>query len=184
MIISLGSHNPVKVAALGAALENWPHPFEVQTYDVPSGVDAQPWSDAETRQGAQQRAQAARQAAIEAGVDQDQVVLGIGMEGGLFKNEAGEVWSTVWIVVSDGSSDFWEANGGRMQIPDWLAPHLAEGRELGHVLADLTGRPNLKQDVGMFGVLTRNVSTRAQVYSSIARLALGLWAGRDWQPTL
>jgi len=72
-----------------------------------------------------------------------------------------------------------------------MAPLLAEGirqgKELGPLLDELLRDANTKQKQGMVGTVTRGYITRTEEYAGIARLAIGLWFGRDWQidvPTL
>jgi inosine/xanthosine triphosphatase len=177
MYIFVGSTNPVKVNAVTqAASETWPD-VKVMGYGVASGIDAQPRSDEETRQGARNRAAAA----LKAGQNEQMSAqaLGVGLEGGVF--ELGEeLWSTVWVVVTDGTGRFFEANGARFKIDDVLADIIKAGEEMGPVVARVTGVNDVRSKQGMIGVVTGGFVDRTEEYSSIAKLALGLWYGREW----
>ena len=61
IVIAVGSKNPVKVEAVRRAFAaaHAEATLELHPYDVPSGVNDQPWSDGETREGAINRAHAA-----------------------------------------------------------------------------------------------------------------------------
>jgi inosine/xanthosine triphosphatase len=194
MQIFVGSTNPVKVkAAKQAAISTWPD-VEVRGLVVASGIPEQPIGDDQTRLGALQRAQAALaegQALIakskkkighqeEAGNSALYSVLGLGLEGGVLEIE-GELWSTVWGVVVDQEGEVAVANGARFPIPEIIAQPIRLGEEMGPVVESLMGESDIRKKQGMIGVLTNNFVTRTQEYASIAKIALGLWYGRNWQ---
>ncbi len=177
--IFVGSTNKVKVNAVKQACQGSPVTADVKGFSVESGVSAQPMSDAETRRGATFRARAA----LAAGLSQQpqiQGALGIGLEGGVFEHEDGTLWSTVWVVVVDQSGNLWESNGARFPVPQVVANKIKAGGEMGPVVTAMTGMPSVKEEQGMIGIITRDFTNRTEEYSSIARLALGLWYGREW----
>lgn len=182
MIIFLGSQNPVKVnAVVQAASETWPT-VEVKGMDVPSGVSDQPRSDAETRQGAENRAKSALEDGLQSlpdGADDTQV-LGMGLEGGVFTAEDGTLWNTVWAAVVDAQGNVFVANGERFELKDPLASAIQRGKEMGPALSHMSGISEVNRKQGMIGVVTKGFSDRTEVYASLAKLALGLWYGRDW----
>ena len=94
--IAVGSSNPAKLGAVQQALQravdrpregraNRRIQLEIQGFDVASGVPDQPWGDAETKRGAQNRARAAYQEyiIINHGNNNRAPHLAIGLEGGL-----------------------------------------------------------------------------------------------------
>jgi len=102
--IAVGSSNPSKIRAVQQALQravsrhdgdrnnhiNKPAvKLEIQGFAVPSGVPDQPFGDDETKQGAQNRAQAAYQAYRRAANDNKAPHLAVGLEGGLEWLQAG-----------------------------------------------------------------------------------------------
>lgn len=204
MHIFVGSTNPVKVnAVVLAASETWPEVM-VRSVNVQSGVALQPRSDEETRRGASNRAQAALQTGLNLGernhlfFDQNLAVsekneerflensqaLGIGLEGGVFQHESGELWSTVWVAVADSAGNITESNGARFKIPEMIAQPILDGGEMGPIMDSLLSANNTKQAGGAIGVITRNFVDRTEEYAGIAKMALGLWYGRGWEKDL
>ncbi|MBP7768558.1 DUF84 family protein, partial [Candidatus Woesebacteria bacterium] len=121
MHIFVGSTNPVKIHAVTAAARaQWPA-VVVEGIAVPSGINEQPMTDAETRTGAHNRAQAVLAAGLQKlsanpAEKAAPVVLGVGLEGGV-EHLDGELWSTVWVVVVDQTRQCYESNGARFKIP-------------------------------------------------------------------
>lgn len=187
MIFCVGSTNKVKVHAVRLATQSrWPD-AEVQGFKVASDVSEQPFSDDETRTGAENRARAALAAGIKAQAPAGSELtdmLGIGLEGGVFEHANGELWSTVWVVVVDSQGRVYEANGGRIKVHPLITARLRQGQELGPLMEQLTGTSDVRSNQGMFGVVTNNFVDRTQEYSSIARMAIGIWYGRHWADTL
>jgi inosine/xanthosine triphosphatase len=181
MHLFIGSQNPVKVNAVTiAASETWPE-VVVVGYDVPSGIAGQPMSDAETRQGAINRARAA----LKKGLQESAVslALGVGLEGGVFKQD-NEVWSTVWIAVIDAQGNLFESNGARFKVPSQIADPIIAGEEMGVVIGRFFGDPLTKQKQGAIGVITQNFVDRTEEYTGIVKMALGLWYGRNWHTNI
>jgi inosine/xanthosine triphosphatase len=178
MKIYVGSTNPVKVnAVINAASETWPK-VQVKGFSVESGVSEQPMSDEETKQGAINRAKAILQLADEAEIQGE--ILGIGLEGGVFINEQGMMWSTVWAAVIDLENNLRTANGARFKVPTVVAERIEAGEEMGLIMADLLGDDDIKKKQGMIGVITNGFVDRTEEYTSLVKLALGLWYGQDW----
>lgn len=165
-----------------AASEQWPNAV-VKGFEVPSGVSAQPWTDEETRVGAENRAKKALElGTAQLGVDPStEELLGVGLEGGVFEADNGELWSTVWAVVVDTQGNVYAANGARIRVPESIAEPMRNGEEMGPLISRLTGQSDVKHKQGMFGVITQRFIDRTEEYSAIAKLALGLWFGREWE---
>lgn len=180
--IFVGSTNPVKInAVINAASETWPE-VEVKGVSVSSGVPEQPLTDEITQQGAANRAQAALKLAQKAGHQEN--VLGVGLEGGALTKPNGEMWSTVWAAVIDPENNLHFANGARFKVPLIVKNRIEADQEMGPIMADLVKDDNVKQKQGMIGVITQGFVDRTEEYTSLAKLALGLWHGRNWQDTL
>lgn len=177
MKILVGSTNPVKInAVVMAASETWPE-VEVVGVEVESGIPEQPMGDQETKQGAINRARAALAKSQTDPIEAQ--VLGVGLEGGVVK-QGTELWSTVWVVVVDptGTSTF--ANGARFPVPPIIAQKILDGEEMGPIVAELVGEADVRKKQGMIGVITSGFVDRTEEYTSIAKMALGLWYGRNW----
>ena len=185
MHIFVGSHNPVKInSVVGAASETWPD-VVVEGFDVPSGIDEQPKSDKETKQGAINRAKSVLFEGLQKFETdefqfEDDQVLGVGLEGGIFEDDEGQMWSTVWAVVVDKTGFMEFANGARFQVPDIVADRIRNGEEMGPVISKVVGESDVRKKQGMIGITTKGFVDRTEEYQGIAKLALGLWYGRDW----
>lgn len=186
MKIFVASKNPVKINAITlAAQANYPD-LEVISLAVKSGVSAQPLTDQETLKGSINRAKALKKlASAEKLYSHNQEVLFIGAEGGVyhpsFAKKKQELWSTVWISVLDQENKIYSASGARFCLPQKLATGILAGKELGAVMGALFNDVNLKQKSGAIGILTNGFIDRTEEYVAIAKLAIGLWYGRNWQ---
>jgi inosine/xanthosine triphosphatase len=186
MKIFVASKNPVKINAVTiAASENYPD-VEVIGMEVASGVAAQPMTDRETLTGSINRAKALKELVLaKKYCSANEEVLFVGAEGGVyhpsFAGKKKELWSTVWISVLDQDGQIYSASGARFQLPQVLADGILAGKELGSVMGALFDDPDLKQKSGAIGILTKNFIDRTEEYVAIAKLAIGLWYGRNWQ---
>lgn len=185
MNIFVGSTNPVKINAVTIAIsESFPD-AKIIGIEVKSGVSDQPRSDDETKKGAINRANAAFESApLELKSSDKNSILGVGLEGGVFENEAGELWSTVWVCVVDSEGQTYESCGARFKIPEIIAQPIREGGEMGPVVDKIVGGVSVRQGGGAIGVVTKNFIDRTEEYTIIAKMALGLWFGRNWQQEL
>lgn len=184
MTIFVGSTNPVKVEAVKrAALWQW-QDLVVVGYEVKSKVKDQPMTDNETRKGAENRAKAALKIGLKESQKPGEIYLGMGLEGGVFIDKHKHMWSTVWAALVDTQGNTYVANGARVKVPDTIAHKIKNGEEMGPVMEKLTGLTDVRKRQGMFGIITKEFVTRTEEYSNIAKIALGLWYGRDWDQPL
>jgi inosine/xanthosine triphosphatase len=173
MKIGVGSQNPVKVAAVQQAmkkiLERQKQSLvpEITGYEVESLVSAQPRTESETRTGACNRAQNVLQ--LDSALD-----MAVGMEGGVCP-DGDDLFSTVWVCVTDRSGRKTEVNGARFRLPKAVAEPIQNGEEMGKVMDRLTGKTNIKHQEGMIGTLTGGALTRQEEYENLVTLALGLF---------
>lgn len=161
----VASNNPVKIsAALGGFQQMFPDQnYSAEGISVPSGVSAQPMTDAETLQGAYNRADAARNT-------QPDADYWIGIEGGCDEvNGAIEVFA--WVVVLNGTK-IGKARTGMFYLPESVAALVRQGIELGHADDMIFGRSNSKQSDGSVGLLTGGLIDRAAYYTHAVILAL------------
>lgn len=179
--VFVGSTNPVKINAVKLAMDSLE--IDVTGLKTPSNVDEQPRSDEETRKGAQNRAKAAWVQGKKAQPGATEVI-GIGLEGGVMDHHNGDLWSTVWICLTDDGETLYESNGARFPIPAPFDELIRSGGEMGPVVAKITGVHNVKHKEGMIGVITDNFVQRTEVYAAIAKIAVGLWQGHEWQEKL
>lgn len=166
--IVVASTNPTKIRA---ALHGFQAMFaneavELVTMSVPSGVSAQPLSDAETLLGATQRAQAARTA-------YPQADYWFGIEGGI-EAIGDEMIAFAWVVVQAVSSPTLSGRGktGCFFLPPAVVELVKAGKELGEADDLIFQRVNSKREDGAVGLLTGQVMDRAELYRSAVILAL------------
>ena len=187
--VFVGSTNPVKIGAVSQAIhEYWPT-AKVIGLAVKSGVTDQPKTDEETKLGADQRAKAVLELGLSqiSSLEKNVLALGIGLEGGVFSPEKStpELWSTVWVsLVTSENAEIFRANGARFKIPTSISQAILAGQEMGQVVGGLTKNPNLKREGGMIGLITAGFVDRTIEYTALAKLALGLWFGQDWQQNI
>ena len=94
--VAVGSLNPVKISAARMALERVGFDFALQGVAVPSGVAEQPIGLEDITRGARQRALNARQALG--------CVWGVGMEGGVEFDRAGDAWLFSMVAIVSTSA--------------------------------------------------------------------------------
>lgn len=163
--IIVASTNPVKIEATRRAFaalfpaESWP----VQGLALPSGVANQPFSEAETRQGAYNRAEAARAARPEA-------AFWVGIEGGVAPMPDG-LGAFAWVVVL-GPSQRGQARTATFMLPPRIAELLVQGWELGAADDLVFGQTNSKQANGAIGLLTGDLIVRETLYRPAVIMAL------------
>jgi len=170
--VVVASQNPIKLRAAQAGFSRlFPdRAFTFKTAAVPSGVDDQPFSSAETLRGALNRASAAREHIPDAD-------FWVGIEGGVGeapegKLTAGELWAFAWVVVLSADGRAGKARTGAFKLPPAIARLVRQGKELGEADDIVFGRTNSKQSTGAVGLLTGDVIDRESYYSHAVILAL------------
>lgn len=159
---AVGSTNPAKLEAVHRALARLAPGCTVEGVDVPSGVRAQPFGDAETRRGAAARA---RTALATSGAD-----LAFGLEGGvIFEGDA--AWLVSWVAVVDRRGRVGEASGLRMPLPAAAAARLRAGDELGDIIDALFDTKLSKQQAGAVGLLTEGFVSRTEAFADLVAMA-------------
>jgi inosine/xanthosine triphosphatase len=163
--VVVASGNPVKIQATLNAFTRMfaPGQFEVDGVKVPSGVGAQPMSDAETLRGAEQRAAAAEE-------QEAQADFWVGIEGGVEESE-GELLAFAWVVVRSAGFSA-RARSGSFVLPAPVSDLIRAGKELGEADDIVFGRRNSKQKEGALGLLTGRVIDRRELYEHAILLAL------------
>lgn len=163
MQIFVGSTNPVKIKAVRVALSKVYPAAEYRGIAVPSGVADQPWNDAETRQGAYNRAQAV--------LAQTSADLAIGLEGGVLESEFG-LMTSAWCVILDRHGHVGVGGNACTLLPQSVANHLQQGVELGMAMDTFSGQTNTKHKDGAIGILTNGLVSRQTAYEIIIKMAL------------
>jgi inosine/xanthosine triphosphatase len=164
--VVVASHNPVKLRAcqLGFALLFPQATWELRPVEVPSGVAAQPQTDAETLRGAHNRAARAR--AGHPGAD-----FYVGIEGGVEWRE-GLLFAFAWVVAIGAGGQVGQARTAAFQLPTRVAELVRQGHELGHADDLVFGASNSKQQGGAIGLLTSQALDRAGLYAPAVAMSL------------
>jgi len=161
--ISIGSKNPVKLAAVENAIRKIWSDAEIINIDVSSGVSDQPTSDDEAIKGATNRARLSLQK-----TNSD---LGIGLEGCTVDTKYGMFVSS-WVVVIDKNGEIGIGCSGRILLPAKVASEIRKGKELGFVMDEFIGDHNIKQKEGTVGILTNNLVPRTDAFEIAVIYAL------------
>jgi inosine/xanthosine triphosphatase len=163
--IVIASTNPVKIQAVCWGFQRM-FPQEMFHFDMVStlsGVSDQPASDAETLQGALNRAANAQSRLPQADY-------WVGVEGGI-EDLGGEMAAFAWIVVRS-LQQCGKGRTGTFFLPPAVAELVRQGKELGEADDIVFGRSNSKQENGAIGLLTGDVIDRAQLYEPAVVMAL------------
>jgi inosine/xanthosine triphosphatase len=163
--IVIASLNPVKADAVLSGFKRlFPgEDVRIAPISVNSGVEDQPLSDQAARQGAENRAQAARQSVPEGDY-------WVGVEGGcdyLGEEMIAFAWVVVLSKVGVGSS-----RTAHFRLPVDVQKLVETGMELGDADDQVFGKRNSKQKSGAVGLLTGDVITRKTLYEQAVILAL------------
>ncbi|MGV8049125.1 MAG: inosine/xanthosine triphosphatase [Anaerolineaceae bacterium] len=166
--VVIASLNPVKLEAVRTGFVSmFPKElFEFEQINVLSGVADQPMSDAETLQGASNRAESAREQIPQADY-------WVGVEGGVDRqpDDGGKLITFAWVVVlSRGLTG--RARTGIFQLPALVANLVQNGVELGEADDLVFGTSNSKQQNGAVGLLTGDTLNRTSFYTQAVQLAL------------
>lgn len=176
MQVIISSQNPVKIAATKAAFAQVFPGVATQflSVDAASGVSEQPDSDQESRQGATNRVNHARQMHPHGD-------FWVGLEGGLEWID-GEPLASAWMVISNAQGRISQARTPTLPLPPAVKTLLLQGMELGEANDRVFATRNSKQAGGAYGLLTGGLMTRESVYTQTLILALlpfshPMWTG-------
>lgn len=162
MNVTVGSTNPVKLAAVERTLDRFDP--TVAAVPVESGVPEQPWSIDETVRGAENRA---RGALVEA------ADYSVGLEGGVARIDGVPgVCLIMWAAVTDGQR-IERGAGPTIRLPDRITTRLDNGEELGPIVDDVLGTENVAESDGAVGVLTDGLTDRTRALGEAVACAFG-----------
>ncbi|WP_054637668.1 DUF84 family protein [Thalassobacillus sp. C254] len=165
MLIGVGSTNNAKLKAVEDALQECK--IEIQGINAPSQVRDQPLTDEETKEGAVNRA-------IYCIKQNKDIVIGIGLEGGVTKMEDG-LFLCNWGALADQEGRIVTASGARILLPENAEEDIEAGLELKDIIEKITGRKNVHQSEGAAGLLTAGFVHRNELFSHVIRLLYGQW---------
>jgi len=164
--IVVASRNPAKLQAVDDAFAMQFPAVERRLIpaDVESGVSDQPASDAETREGAGNRARNAQQAEPDAD-------FWIGLEGGV-ETIGDTLTAFAWMAVLGADGRYGEARTVTLPLPPSVKALVEQGLELGDANDRVFSTVNSKQKGGAYGLLTNGLYTREGVYTQALVIAL------------
>ena len=164
--VIVASANPVKLRAVADAFARLldAASAEVVGVAVPSGVAAQPMSDAATLRGARNRARAARVSRPDAG-------FWVGIEGGVDRLDE-RLIGFAWMAVLAADGRCGEARTVTLPLPPPVQQLLDQGVELGETNDRVFATVDSKREGGAFGLLTDGLYTRRSVYTEALVMAL------------
>ena len=140
--------------------------FEVTGFEVETGVSHTPRSRTELMAGARGRCEAVRS------VGEQTTAYFVGLEGGLDVmyedgNEAGRrlVFLESWAHVSDTGGRGFYGRSGAILLPEALAIEVLDrGTELSHAIEAYTGVQGVRDSLGAWGILTKNLINRQESF--------------------
>jgi inosine/xanthosine triphosphatase len=176
MRIVVGSQNPVKQNAVLQAFSQYYDEVEVIPALVDSGVKPFPMSQAETLQGAINRAQSAQK--MEPTTD-----FSVGIEGGLFSFNNTTYIQAIAAVMK--GSKISVARSVALEVAQAFVEKLDPTSDASKDIVDkLMGKTNLFQNEGVMGVLTQNRLTRTQILRDAVICALPRFLIPDFYPEM
>ena len=179
-VVRVGSLNPAKVQPVRDVFAAWWPELPVEGVAVPSGVPDQPIGEAQTREGAENRARAALASSEGRG-------WGIGLEGGVLLegDGGGRLFGVVAVACNLGGRTETEvARTADLRLPPSVVRRILAGEELGPVMDDVLGLRDVKRGPGSVGILTGGVVTRADVWRQAVALAAAPLRNRLSEGTL
>lgn len=167
MDIVIGSKNKTKINAVKKVFPNQ----SVYSYQVPSGVSAQPFSDEETKQGAINRAKACLEKA-------NFPALAIGLEGGvMFIGK--DLYLCNWGALITSEENIYTASGARIKLPLQIGKKLLQGLELGKAIEQYVQKKDIRSKEGTIGVFTNELVNRTDLFVHVTKLLKGQY--EYWQ---
>lgn len=172
MLIALGSDRAAKVDAVRRSVERiasiderW-RGCEVIARSVETTAPAMPLTDAQLARGARARAEAVRQLLLKEGMSAQFFV---GLEGGFHSFELdGRLYTHLrgWAYVTDGEREGFGVSPS-VSVPASIARRVTEGgMELSAVIDDVAGERDIRSRQGAWGVLSRDLLTRAESFET------------------
>ena len=164
MLIAIGTKNKAKTAAVEAVVAQYFKNCTFEHVSVQSGVSEQPFSDAETRRGAIQRAINTREAT--------NADLSFGLEGGVYEID-GVMYCCNWGAVALKDGTVISSSGASFVLPEEVASQLRAGEELGPVMDVFTKKKDIRHHAGAIGIFTEGLVDRKAMFEHIVTLLIG-----------
>ena len=154
MIVAVGSKNPTKIRPVRSIFRLHFKPLTVKGISVESGVSEQPMHIDEMYKGALQRATSALHAVPHASY-------GVGIEGGLHKHTFGWFEHSIVVIVNP-KGEMGIGTSGGIVLPDIIMQAIHKGNNLEEAIDTYFKTDKIGEGIGMFGIMTKGVVTRAE----------------------
>jgi len=161
--LAVASKNPAKIGAVEDCFNERGLHTEIIPVETDSGVSAQPFSIAETKQGAVNRASSALRHDFD---------LAIGLEGGVFELD-GTMYLCNWGALASSDGRVYTAGGAQIPLPEVIARELRNGKELGPVMDAYANETGIRHHKGAIGILTDGLMNRGEMFGHIVTLLIG-----------
>jgi len=169
MKVAIGSSNPLKKRAVSNVFRRVFGDIEVVMQHVDSGVPAQPMNR-DVARGARQRAERSFASVANA-------YFGVGIESGLF-DLFGVKLDIQVCSIYDGAQHTSGTSPG-FAYPQKVLDEIAEGREVGHIVEELSGIERIGQKIGAVGYLSKGLIDRTHFTELCVIMALIPRINRD-----
>jgi len=160
--VAVGSENPVKLQAVKEVFRNVFGEVEIVSVKVDSDVPSQPFGK-ETFKGALNRA---RKALYFADAD-----FGVGIEGGVIRLY-GRWYNLGFVTIVNREGKIGTGTSGWFECPFNILNELRRGKELGQVISEISGKPEIQRREGAIGVFTKGKIKRKDLYKHGVFMAL------------
>ncbi len=171
LLVAVGSTNPVKIEATKRAFSKF-WIVEVEGVKVDSRVPLEPIGPLVV-EGAKNRAKASL---MKTGAD-----FGVGIEGGI-SYFAGRYYCTGFVWIERKDRVYNTGTSGWFECPRSFIPKLLMGKELGDLMAEISGRANIRREEGAIGFFTRGAVSRTDLYVHGVFMALAKFVSSERWP--
>ena len=154
MIIVVGSTNKTKINPVKEVFKYHFKNVKVIGVNVNSLVEDQPLSDEEMFKGAFNRAKAAHKKIKNAN-------FAVGIEGGLHKYSYGWFERSL-VVIMDKKGNYGIGSSGGLALPKKVIDRINKGANLEQAIDEIFATKKIGEGIGMFGIMTKGVVTRAE----------------------
>lgn len=172
MKIALGSSRAAKIMAVRAGVARlatvdatWDK-AELVARTVETDAPAMPLTDSQLMRGARLRAEAVQQLLLD---ERDSAHFYIGLEGGFHSitlDGERRTFLRGWAYVTDGGRGSYGA-APSVEVPERIVRRVFESkRELGDIIDELAGAVDVRSRQGAWGILSRDLLTRAQSFET------------------
>lgn len=169
--VAVGSKNKTKIDPVKDVFTHHFGKVNVVGVSVDSGVSDQPMTDDEMYQGAFARATKSLKKVKDAD-------FGVGIEGGLHEYSYGWFERSI-IVIVDKKGHIGIGSSGGLALPSKVMKRIHKGDNLEQAIDALFGTKKIGEGIGMFGIMTKGIVTRAEGVKHGVAFAIARFLHKD-----